>query len=261
MTNIARMIQSLLDSFQTNKRESSHAKLNLNTSQLEKNIGYRFKNKSLLIAALTHNSYLRKTADDPNDLASPFERMEFLGDSILGLIVAEELFSLYPQEREGVLSKIKSKIVCEKYLARRAKTISLGDYLILSDEEDKAGGRDRKSIVSDAMESVLCAVYLDGGMEGAHHFVHSILLNNFQEDIKSSYLTNYKSILQEYSQSLYQEPPVYELLEEFGPEHEKTFIMQVILHGKDMGNGKGENKKQAQQNAARFACQQLKIAE
>ena len=222
----------------------------------QKRIGYSFGNISLLRAAMTHLSYLRRQT---NQSVSAFERMEFLGDSILGLVVAEELFMLYPESPEGKLSKLKAKIVCETFLALKAAEIGLGDCLLLSEEEDRAGGRQRSSIVSDAMESLICAIYLDSDLARVRRFIKRFILKGFEEAVKHSALTNYKSILQEHTQSLYQNTPEYEVISESGPDHKKTFHVVVSINGEQQGQGKGASKKQAEQAAARDACHTLKL--
>ena len=224
----------------------------------EKRIDYSFSNTALLRAAMTHLSYFRRGGENA-DSTSAFERMEFLGDSILGLVVAEELFMLYPDSPEGELSKLKAKIVSEKFLALKAEEIELGDCLLLSDEEDRAGGRQRKSIVSDAMESLICAIYLDADLAKARRFIKRFVLHGFEETVTRESLTNFKSILQEHTQSLYQNTPDYNIVKEAGPDHRKTFTIEVFINGEKMGVGKGASKKQAEQSAAGDACRNLNL--
>ncbi len=226
--------------------------------EFQKRINYKFNDVNLLKSAFTHNSYFRKKAPYACSI-SPFERMEFLGDSILGLFVSQELFLTFPESQEGTLSKMKSKIVSEKYLTVKAKEIELGSYLMLSDDEDRNGGRKRPSILSDAMEALICAVYLDSDLEEAGALVRNIVLTNFRKLINQDELKNFKSILQEYSQSKFQTPPTYEKDGEIGPDHNKTFIMSVFINGEKVGTGSGSSKKEAQQNAAKEACNLLNI--
>ncbi len=222
--------------------------------ELQKKINYKFSSSDLLKAALTHTSL--DAFDAPS---SPFERMEFLGDSILGLIVAEELFIKYPNSPEGKLSKIKSKVVSRKFLAKKAKEIDLGNYILLSSEAIQDGGKKLPSILSDAMESLICAIYLDGDIESAGKFIKDFILHNFEKFIKSDEMTNYKSILQEFTQSKFQKIPVYKIISEKGPDHHKIFTINVFIDNKLYGKGRGKNKKDAQQNAAKEACSKLKI--
>ncbi len=224
--------------------------------EFEQIIGYRFKNIELLQAAFMHASYLNRVTGE-HQTVSAFERMEFLGDSILGLIVAEELFIRYPDQPEGMMSKMKSKLVSEKYLALVAERIELGRFLLVSAEEDRSGGRKRKSILSDAMEALICAIYLDSGMPRIRSFIHRHILKNFEEEIQSEALMNFKSILQEYSQAKYQKPPDYNVIHEEGPDHQKTFTVTVSIQNQVLGTGTGKSKKQAEQDAARIACGKL----
>jgi len=245
---LKKIIKSLLSQFSyKNPKKSFH-------EELQKKIDYKFNSSDLLKAALTHTSI-----NSSNSKSSPFERMEFLGDSILGLIVAEELFLKYPDSPEGNLSKIKSKIVSQKFLTIKAKEINLGDYLLLSSEAIQDGGKKLPSILSDAMESLICAIYLDGNIGFARKFIKDFILLNFEKFIKSDEMTNYKSILQEYTQSRFQNIPKYKIVSEKGPDHNKIFTIKVFINDELFGEGKGANKKEAQQNAAKVACLKLKI--
>lgn len=226
--------------------------------ELQWKIGFTFKNETLLHGALTHNSFLHRT-DSEVGQNSPFERMEFLGDSILGLVVAKELFTRFPDQQEGLLSKMKSQIVSEKYLALKALEIELGEYIRMSPEEIRNGGKLRPSILSDAMEALICAIYLDAGMLKATAFIKKMVLSNFSNIINQEALTNFKSILQEYSQSRYQEPPIYKVVSEEGPDHEKLFHVDVYINNIVAGHGDGTSKKAAQQDAAKNACQTLNL--
>jgi len=185
--------------------------------------------------------------------------MEFLGDSILGLVVAKELFTRYPEEQEGLLSKMKSQIVSEKYLALKALELELGEFIRMSPEEIRNGGKSRPSILSDAMEALICAIYLDAGMGKASSFIRRMILSDFSNIINQDALTNFKSILQEFCQSKYQEPPVYTVVSEEGPDHEKLFRVDVSVNGQVTGHGEGSSKKAAQQDAAKDACQALSL--
>jgi ribonuclease III len=227
-------------------------------STLQKKVNYSFHDATLLKAALTHKSYLRKKFND-HKVPSPFERMEFLGDSILGFVVSRELFSRYPDEQEGNLSKFKSKIVSETYLTIKANALDLGRYILLSSEEVQSGGQTKPSILSDTMEALICAVFLDGGISAASRFVKNFVLVGFEELVNRIELVNYKSILQEYLQSRNMPAPDYETLAEEGPQHQKTFLIEVMIGGKKMGKGRGTTKKAAHQEAARAACQKLGI--
>ena len=185
--------------------------------------------------------------------------MEFLGDSILGFVVAKELFAKHPTEQEGKLSKLKSKIVSETYLTLKANKLELGKYLLLSPEEAASGGAEKASILSDSVEALICAIYLDSGIAAATRFVKNHILVDYLQTVNRDELVNYKSMLQEYLQGRNQEPPRYVTIDEEGPEHHKTFTVEVRF-GKDMKcTGKGSTKKNAHQEAAKAACQKLGV--
>jgi len=224
---------------------------------LEDQINYKFKNKSLLTAALTHDSFNKKI--ETEDSCSSYERMEFLGDSILGLVVAEYLFANFPNKDEGDLSKEKSNIVCEKFLAIKAANINLGEFMQMSEEERRNGGEGRKSIIADTMEALICAIYLDSGLEAAKDFILNYIIKGYEKEMFLVDLTNYKSILQEFTQAKYQCVPQYILKKESGPDHQKVFLMEVFILSKKFGEGNGPNKKEAQQKAALFACKKLNL--
>ena len=252
------IIARILDYFNAKKITEQYPKWEKSLSQLQKKIDYTFHDPTLLYAALTHKSYLHRHFED-HKTPSPFERMEFLGDSILGFIVSKELFTRHPDEQEGKLSKLKSKIVSETYLTLKAKAIDLGRYLLLSPEEQQSGGASKPSILSDAMEALICAIYLDSGISAATRFIRNHILNNYQETVTREELVNYKSILQEYMQSRNQPPPTYVTVAEQGPEHQKKFVVEVRWGNKLLGTGTGNTKKNAHQEAARMACQKLGI--
>ena len=226
--------------------------------QLQKRIDYSFHDVKLLHAALTHKSYLRRRYDD-HQSPSPFERMEFLGDAILGFVVCKELFARHPDEQEGKLSKLKSKIVSETYLTLKANNLELGKFLLLSPEEQASGGAKKPSILSDSMEALICAIFLDSGIASATKFVKNHILKDYESTVNRNELVNYKSLLQEYMQGLNQLTPTYVTVGEYGPEHNKIFSVEARLGDKVLGYGKGNTKKNAQQDAAHEACQKLGI--
>lgn len=227
-------------------------------SEFEKNIGYAFKDISILRIALTHTScYYRN--EELSGTVSEYERMEFLGDSILGFVAAEYIFSKYSDKKEGFLSKLKSQVVSENYLSIKAKAIHLGDYIILGDDELRDKGNMKKSILSNMMESVICAIYFDGGLRAAKKFIINHILEGYSEELNSDVHINYKSKLQEYSQSKYKKIPEYEVTSAEGPDHKKVFTIDVYVNDKLIGSGKGFTKKTAEQNAAKKGCKQLNI--
>ncbi|MDO9578151.1 MAG: ribonuclease III [Candidatus Cloacimonadales bacterium] len=220
--------------------------------ELQNVIGYKFQNLSILQAAISHTSL-------ENRAVSPFERMEFLGDSILGLITSEELFIHYPNYAEGQLSKMKSKLVSRKFLAMKTKESGINNFIRLSTEAAQSGGKFSTSILGDCMEALICAIYLDGSIDDARIFIQKFILKNMEKQITRSGLKDYKSILQEYTQGKFQNTPEYRIVAEVGPEHNKEFSVEVYINAAPAGFGKGNNKKEAQQKAAEKACQDLNL--
>jgi ribonuclease-3 len=223
-------------------------------NEFQANLGLNFDHPALLRKALTHRSYLQGNGDNV-ELSN--ERLEFLGDSVLELIVNEHLYCRYPGKREGDLTKMKSLLVSRSVLARRARTINLGGFVLLSEAEEEAGGRRRTSILADTYEAVLGAIYLDRGFVAARVFVERNLLANAEHILADREHTNYKNILQELVQAEYKTHPRYRTSSEEGPDHEKMFTVEVNVHGKTFGEGRGTNKKQAEQEAARAALARM----
>ena len=219
---------------------------------LEEEIGYHFKNISLLQNALTHSSYANERWH--NSLLSN-ERLEFLGDSILGMLVAEYLFRNFPDRPEGELTRMRADMVCEKTLAGVAEKIHLGQHLLLGHGEEQGGGRSRESILADAVESVIAASFLDGGMEAALHFIKTFIL--VEVPVSQLHNMDYKTKLQELVQQKKNQVLSYNLLSETGPDHDKHFEVCVALNGKEVVRGEGRSKKRAEQEAARLAITRL----
>jgi ribonuclease-3 len=217
--------------------------------ELEKIIGYEFKNKDLLIRAFTHSSYANEF-----DLEN-YERLEFLGDSILGMIVSEYIFLKFPELPEGKLTKIRSFLVCEKTLKSFSKKINAGNFLLLSRGEDRNGGRKRNSILADIFESLVAAVFLDGGIEPAKKLVLSFISE--QLNYLDKYMFDYKSEIQELNQSLENGTLNYVLVNEIGPDHNKKFTVELKINGKSLGKGTASSKKESEQLAAKDALENL----
>jgi len=218
--------------------------------------GLQFRDDALLRQALTHRSFL-----GGNSLDSRFsnERMEFLGDAVLELIVVQYLYHRYPNDREGDLTKKKGQLVCRDVLAKRALELHLGDYVLLSDAERDSGGDQRENILADAFEAVIGALYLDQGLEAAREFVHRQLLFGADDILADPRRANHKSELQELVQARYRTHPRYRVVTENGPDHKKLFTVDVTVRGRMLGSGSGYNKKEAEQNAAANAL--VRIAE
>ena len=219
---------------------------------LEAAIGYQFHNIFLLQNALTHSSYANERWH--NSLLSN-ERLEFLGDSILGMLVAEYLYRNFPDRPEGELTRMRADMVCETTLAAVANTIHLGDHLLLGHGEEQGGGRTRDSILADAVESVIAASFLDGGMEAALQVVRTFIL--VEVPVTKLHNADYKTQLQELVQQKRNQVLTYLLAGESGPDHDKQFDVQVALNGTVVGSGRGSSKKRAEQDAARNAIAAL----
>ena len=217
---------------------------------LEQKLNYKFNNVKLLENALTHSSYANEVR---NGLTSN-ERLEFLGDSVLSIIVADYLFLHYKDIPEGELTKLRASLVCEKSLCIFARKLQLGKYLMLGKGEDKGGGRERDSILADAFEAVLAAIYLDGGIKPATKFVLSFVEKELENHNKQTF-KDYKTALQEIYQRNPEEYVTYVLKGESGPDHDKVFEVEVHLNSNVIGCGKGKNKKQAEQMAAKQALE------
>lgn len=215
---------------------------------LEDAIGYHFKDIRLLQNALAHSSYANEQWH--NSLLSN-ERLEFLGDSVLGMLVARFLYTTFPQRPEGELTRMRADMVCEKTLAGVANTLGLGNHLLLGKGEELGGGRHRNSILADAVESILAACYLDGGMEAAAAFVSRFILVQVPAD--HIHHVDYKTKLQELVQRKRDQVLGYTLVGQSGPDHEKVFIVEATLNGKVVGSGSGSSKKRAEQDAAKNA--------
>lgn len=224
-------------------------------SELQAGLGYTFQNEKLLENALSHSSY----ANEHRDGRSSNERLEFLGDSILGFVVADYIYALYPDKPEGDLTRIRAELVCERNLARCAAEIRLGEFLLLGHGEEHGGGRKRESIVSDAMESVLAAAYLDGGFEAAKGIIHRLILKEMPKGRPGNF--DYKTMLQELVQREKNQVIRYELVREEGPDHDKVFFVEVRRNGIVVGSGQGRSKKKAEQAAAEQAIIALFPAE
>lgn len=219
---------------------------------LEERIGYRFRDKALIKQALTHSSF---TNEQKIYRAKNYERLEFLGDAVLELVASEFLFKEQPKLPEGELTKQRASMVCEPSLAFCARDLELGEFILLGKGEESTGGRNRDSITSDVMEAVIGAIYLDGGMEPAKTFIYRFILSDL-EDKQLFY--DSKSNLQELIQGKLKKEFDYELLEESGPEHNKTFRAAVRLEGEVLGEGQGRTKKAAEQQAAYRALLKLR---
>ena len=218
----------------------------------EQVIGYEFKNKDLLIQAFTHSSFVNEQKINKR---TDYERLEFLGDAVLEMVSSAFLFTRYPEKREGEMSKIRASLVCEPALAFDSEQINLKDYIQLGKGEEATGGRHKESIISDVMEAVIGALFLDGGIEEAKKFIDNYVLTNAES---MQMFSDSKSILQELTQGDGLGEVRYEICGESGPEHDKIFKARVLVADKIMGEGTGKTKKAAEQKAAYQALLVLK---
>lgn len=219
---------------------------------LEEKLGYHFQNPALLENALTHSSYANEHHLGPT---GSNERLEFLGDSVLGMVVADNLYHTFPDLPEGQLTRLRANLVCENSLAIVARRLELGSYLKLGRGEASCGGGRRPSIIADAVEAVLAAIYLDGGIAQARRFVQRFILENMQQAQEAA--RDHKTALQELVQRKSGQVLSYHLIGESGPDHDKTFRMEVQLNGAPIGSGSGRSKKEAEQMAAKAAIERL----
>lgn len=216
---------------------------------LETKLNYKFKNIGLLENALVHSSY----ANEMKGAMHSNERLEFLGDSVLSIIVSEHIYKKYPDMPEGELTRLRASLVCEKSLCAFSRELCIGDYLKLGKGEDKNGGRERDSILADAFEAVLAAIYLDGGMDAARKHVTATVLRDLKHHCYEDAFKDYKTNLQEIIQRNPEENVTYVLISESGPDHDKSFTVEVRLNSNTIGSGVGKSKKQAEQMAAKQA--------
>ncbi len=216
---------------------------------LEKRLNYMFENKQLIIEALTHKSYKKPYNN---------ERLEFLGDAVLDLIVGEFLFKKFPKEDEGVLSKIRASLVNESGFTRLAKAIDLGNHIYLSPAEENNDGRNKPSLLSNAFEAVIGAIYLEAGLQTCQRIVVTLLEETYPKIDLNTLSKDYKTALQELTQATHGVTPIYEQLDTKGPDHKKEFKIGVVLDGRTIASAWGKSKKEAQQKAAGIALETLR---
>ena len=224
--------------------------------QYEKIIGYEFKDKNKLVLALTHSSYAN---ENKSDRLSSNERLEFLGDAVLSIVISEYIYTNHANLAEGEMTKARANIVCESSLAYCASKIELGKFLFLGKGEELTGGRTRVSILSDAFEALIASIYLDGGMSEARKFILDKMKPVIEGAIDGIISLDYKTQLQELVQKNNGQKIMYEILDEKGPDHNKVFTTQVKIADKVMGSGKGKSKKESEQNAAKAALEKLNV--
>jgi ribonuclease-3 len=218
-------------------------------AKLEKCLGYQFKDKNLIVEALTHKSYKKPYNN---------ERLEFLGDAVLNLIVGEYLYHKFPKSNEGELSKIRASLVNETGFTKLANDIQLGDYIYISVAEERNNGRIKASILSDAFEAIMGAIYLESGLNNLKPIMLQILENSYDKINLDVLFSDYKTALQEITQSMFGTIPEYKLEKSYGPDHQKEFEVSIWIDDKNYGSAKGKSKKLAQQAVAKIALKKLK---
>jgi len=222
---------------------------------LQTRIGYTFRDETLLERALTHRSY----SNEQRELRPPNnERLEFLGDTVLGFLVGDLIYKAFPNLQEGALSKIKAHLVSATTLAAKGRDLNLGRYIRMGTGEARSGGSEKLSLVADAFEALVAAIYIDGGLAAAESFVRRIFLGDVAGiDVGDLSFHDYKTALQETAQSLGLPLPEYRVVDEYGPDHEKCFVVEVYWDGESFAYGKGSSKREAQRKAAKDALKKL----
>jgi len=224
--------------------------------ELEQRLGLTFRRPRLLAAALVHRSYRPEREQSPSN-----ERLEFLGDAVLGEVVAEHLYHTFPDWAEGELTKLKAAVVSEVTLSEAAQRLGLGEFLVMARGEEQSGGRDRPSLLSDALEAIIGAAYLDRGLRAARELVLRLLSEPMRVLEQDEQRRDYKTLLQELTQGRHKQPPVYRVIAEEGPDHDKTFAVEVRFGKRLLGEGAGKSKKEAEQKAAKAAIEDLERLE
>ncbi len=223
----------------------------MDINKVEESIGYKFKNKDLLINALTHTSYAHENNKESN------EKLEFLGDSILEFVSSKYIYNKYPNLQEGEMTKVRATVVCEESLYKIAKSHGFGEFLFLGRSEVKTGGKNRPAILADSVEAVIAAIYLDGGLQEADKFIIENLDKEIEKATKHVGDKDYKTVLQEKLQEHGEVKIEYEIINETGPDHDKYFEAQVKCNGEILAQGKGKSKKEAHMHAAKKALENL----
>lgn len=224
----------------------------MNLKELEKSIGYTFNNEELLKKALTHTSYAYEKHIESN------EKLEFLGDSILEYISSKYIYSNYSNLKEGEMTKVRAEVVCEESLYNVAKTHNFSDFILIGKSEANTGGKFKPAILADSIEATIAAIYFDGGLEEAEKFIINNLKDAIEKSTKHVGMKDFKTVLQEKLQENGEVNIKYTVIDEIGPDHDKTFVVKVELNGRKLAEGKGKTKKHAEMNAAEKALQDLK---
>lgn len=224
----------------------------MNSLEFQKNIEYEFKDPNYLEKALTHSSFVQ---EKNQRCGKDNERLEFLGDAFFDAVISEELFNKLTKVPEGKLTKLRASIVCEKSLAEQGKKLGIGNFLKMGKGEEHMGGRERDSIIADAMEAIMAAIFLDGGFDEAKNFILRTFKDTIEDAVSGKLTKDYKTELQESLQINGDVKIYYQTDKEEGPDHNKTFYVSLFVEGRQLGKGVGKSKKEAEQNAARDALE------
>lgn len=223
----------------------------------ERHTGIRFRELEFLNQAFTHRSF----ANEPGETGENNERLEFLGDSVLGLVVSEYLYETLPDQPEGELARVKSFVVSEASLSEIARGLRVDNYILIGKGEEYSGGRSKKAILADCLEAIIGAYYLDSGFQASGRFVHQMLIPEINKVLENRHAKDYKTLLQEHVQKRMKTYPRYRVVQKTGPDHDRTFWIEVHVGERSFGAGKGKNKKEAEQEAARIAYEGMQVAE
>jgi ribonuclease III len=223
----------------------------------ERHTGIRFRELEFLNQAFTHRSF----ANELGETGENNERLEFLGDSVLGLVVSEYLYTNLPDQPEGELARIKSFVVSEASLSEISRGLRVDNFILIGKGEEYSGGRSKKAILADCLEAIIGAYYLDSGFEPAERFIHSMLIPEINKVLNNEHAKDYKTLLQEHVQKRMKTYPKYRVVQKTGPDHDKTFWIEVHIGDRSFGAGKGKNKKEAEQEAARLAFEAMNVAD
>ncbi|MGD0725733.1 MAG: ribonuclease III [Spirochaetia bacterium] len=223
----------------------------------ERHTGIRFRELEFLNQAFTHRSF----ANELGETGENNERLEFLGDSVLGLVVSEYLYETLPDQPEGELARIKSFVVSEASLSEIARGLRVDNYILIGKGEEYSGGRSKKAILADCLEAIIGAYYLDSGFQASGRFVHQMLIPEINKVLENRHAKDYKTLLQEHVQKRMKTYPKYRVVQKTGPDHDRTFWIEVHIGERSFGAGKGKNKKEAEQEAARIAYEGMQVAE
>lgn len=240
-------------------RGSSARKLaEVDYERLQKNLKYRFRDIRLLRQSLTHRSFANESGDSEIE---DNEKLEFLGDSVIGFVISDLLYHCFPRFREGDLSRVKSHVVSESFLAHLAREIDLGSFLLLGKGEASSGGHEKSSLLSNCYEAIVAAIYLDGGIEPAREFLIQAFKERVETLVYNRHILDHKSLLQEHSQELFRCIPRYKVRRALGPDHERVYEVDLVINGEVFSVGTGRNRKEAEQSAAKAALTKLNISE